>query len=147
MTDLDRLLAIAKDRGLTVTGHGVNAVALAGTPAKVPATVLDAWTEAEFTDAVGHLLAGNGWKAIHLRPAWTEKAGKKRMVTAVQGDGVGFPDWFAVRGARRIALELKVPPNKPTASQTAWLSALAVAGFETGVYYPEQWDELVTLLK
>ncbi len=148
MSEFEKFMEMARAAGLNPISKGINPVALLGEPAKIPPAVADQWTESEFTDNVLHLALGNGWKAFHIRPAWTEQNGKKRMVTPVQGDGLGFPDVFAVRGSSgRVAVELKVGYRKAEPAQLAWLAALAAVGFATGVYYPSQWDELVELLR
>ena len=101
-------------------------------------------TEAGFTKAVIDLAKVNGWLTAHFRPAMT-RAGK--WITAVQGDGKGFPDLVLVRGTRLIFAELKVGKNKPTPEQFEWLARLMGAGAECYVWRPEQWDEIVARLE
>lgn len=51
------------------------------------------------------------------------------------GADSGWPDIFAVRGGRAYAIELKVPPDKPTDEQREWLNRLgAVPGVFAGVF-------------
>lgn len=51
-----------------------------------------------------------------------------------------------VRGDRAVAIELKVKPNKPTPEQWDWLKALALAGIETHVVYPDDWSMIEEVL-
>lgn len=102
-----------------------------------------ATSEADFTAAVVELAQWCGWRTVHFRPARTGRGWR----TAVQGNGIGWPDLFAVRGHRVLAAELKVKSNKPTAAQAAWLAALAGAGVEVHVWRPADWDELVKVLR
>ena len=51
------------------------------------------------------------------------------------GADSGWPDIFAVRGGRAYAIEIKVPPDKPTDEQREWLDRLgAVPGITEGVF-------------
>jgi hypothetical protein len=43
-----------------------------------------------------------------------------------------------------LALELKVPPNKPTKYQSEWLGKLAGAGWKVGVCY--DLDDLIKMV-
>ena len=99
-------------------------------------------SETEFTNLVLELAAFKGWMTLHIRPGRTADSWR----TPVQGDGVGFPDIFAVRPPRLVAAELKVGYNKVTPAQQAWLATLAAAGVETFVWYPKDWDEIKGIL-
>jgi hypothetical protein len=94
-------------------------------------------TEAEFTRMVLELARLHGWRVLHLRPARTLRGGWR---TAVQGDGVGWPDIFAVRDGVILAAELKVGNGRPSPAQTAWLKALRAAGIAASVWRPSMWD-------
>lgn len=98
-------------------------------------------TEAEFTRMVIQFAKLHGWRVAHFRPAMT-KSGK--WVTAVQGDGKGYPDLTLVRAGRLIFAELKVGRrNKPTAEQKVWLADFAeVPGVLAVVWRPEDWPEI-----
>jgi hypothetical protein len=50
----------------------------------------------------------------------------------------GWPDIFAWRGNKIIAVELKMPKNKLTADQITVLAELKTAGVETFVLYPSE---------
>lgn len=84
-----------------------------------------------------------GWKRAHFRPAMTADG---RWITAVAGDGKGFPDLILLR-ERLIVTELKVKPNKPSKEQRAWLEGFIAAGVETYLWYPEDWDEIQRVLQ
>ena len=72
------------------------------------------------------------------------KAGN--WVTAVSGDGKGFPDLLLVRGRKIIVAELKVGKNKVTPEQMLWLDAFATAGVEAHIWRPENWDKINEVL-
>ena len=77
-----------------------------------------------------------GWRTFHARPAMTAKGYR----TAVQGDGVGWPDIFAVRGERIVVAELKSAKGALTYEQEEWLAALGFAlQANTYVWRPESW--------
>jgi len=51
------------------------------------------------------------------------------------GADSGWPDIFAVRAGHAFAIEIKVPPDKPTDEQRAWLDRLgAVPGITEAVF-------------
>lgn len=101
-------------------------------------------TEREYTTMVLELLGTFGWRRVHFRPA-TVRSGK--WATHGSGDITGWPDIFAVRGRRLLALELKVGKGKTTPDQDDWLSALGHAGVEAHVVRPSDWDRLVEMLR
>ena len=72
--------------------------------------------------------------------------GKPRYITPVAADGKGFLDLECVR-ERLTKIECKVRPNKLTPDQELWLAAYKRAGVEAHVFYPEDWDEIVEVLK
>jgi hypothetical protein len=80
-----------------------------------------------------------GWRTIHIRPARTAHGWR----TAVQGDGIGWPDVVAVRGSRIVAAELKASKGRTTPEQDAWLEALAATGAETHVWKPEHYPDAI----
>jgi len=104
-------------------------------PARLPAI-----TEAEFTRMVIQFAQLHGWRVAHFRPAQT-KAGK--WVTAVQGDGKGYPDLTIVRRGRLIFAELKVGRNPTTPEQEQWLADFAeVPGVLAVVWKPADWPAI-----
>ena len=110
-------------------------------PRAIPAPTI---SEAAFLNQVLDLLRLYGYRTLHLRPALTRSG---RWATHIQGDGVGWPDVYAVRGHRAVALELKSEKGKPTEAQLDWLAALGHAGVEAHVVRPSQWDWLVGWLR
>jgi hypothetical protein len=100
---------------------------------------LGKYREEEFTNQVLELALHCGWFRAHFRAAETKNGWR----TAVSGDGKGFPDLFMVRGSRALAAELKMPGNKPSIEQEAWLAALSLTPIETYLWYPKDWDEIV----
>jgi hypothetical protein len=99
-------------------------------------------TEDEFTDQVLAFAKLHGWLRAHFRPAMTSRGWR----TAVQGDGVGWPDLVLVRGGVMIAAELKVGDNKPTADQEKWLAAFRECGATAFVWTPGDWAEIERVL-
>ncbi len=97
-------------------------------------------SEAGFTKAVLGLAKLYGWRACHFRPGMNRRG---QWSTAVQGDGVGFPDLVLVRGKRVIWAELKSVTGKLSSYQEKWLLALKEAGQEVYVWRPEMWNEIV----
>lgn len=94
-------------------------------------------TEAQFLRQVLQLAKLHGWRTAHFRPGM-RRSGK--WETAVQGDGKGFPDLILVKGARLLAVELKVGTRQPTPEQQGWLAALRqVPGVYDQVWYPDDW--------
>lgn len=91
-------------------------------------------TERAFTSQMIDLAHIYHWIVAHFRPA-QNAAGK--WSTAVQGDGVGFPDLVLVRRERLIFAELKVGYRKPTPSQVMWARSLAATGVEVYLWRPE----------
>lgn len=75
-----------------------------------------------------------GWRTLHIRPARTEKGWR----SALQGDGVGWPDLLMVR-VRILAVELKSDTGQVTDAQDNWLNVLTRAGVETHVWRPADW--------
>ena len=100
-------------------------------------------TEAEFQQQVidaAHLF---GWRHLHVR----KSIGKgKRWTTTT--NVVGWPDLLLWKPGRPfVALELKVPPNKPTAEQLDVLASLRAAGAVALVVDPDDIDMLVNLFR
>jgi Holliday junction resolvase len=106
-------------------------------------TAAVAVSEAQFTRQVLTLLGLLGWRAVHHRPARTRDGWR----TAVAGSGaVGWPDIFAVRGDRALAVELKAAHGTLQHEQREWLVALAAAGIEVYVWKPSDWSEIEQVL-
>ena len=85
-----------------------------------------------------------GWQWVHFRPARTQHGWR----TPVSGPlGKGWPDLVLVRGPRIIAAELKSTKGKVTTEQTEVLGALNLAGVETYIWRPADWDHIVQILR
>ena len=116
---------------------------------KTPREVLDqAMSEADFTRTVIDLARTLGWRCAHFRPARVIIKGKETYRTAVQGDGVGFPDLVLVKTGKPIFfIEVKSEMGKVSPEQALWLMLLDRGSTPAFVIRPSQWDELVALLK
>jgi hypothetical protein len=95
-------------------------------------------SEAELQKAVIALAQRLQWRVAHFRPGLT-KAGN--WVTAVQGDGKGFPDLVLARPGRLLFVELKAQGKYPSPEQREWLEALGAAGTEWRVWRPRDWHD------
>jgi hypothetical protein len=95
-------------------------------------------TEAQWLTAVGDALDYTGWSWIHHRPG---RRASGKWADPVQGNSArGWPDVFAVRDDRAIAVELKTDSGRVTPEQTEWLARLNAAGIETHLLFlPRQW--------
>lgn len=89
-------------------------------------------TEAQFFEQVRSLLNLYGWRWIHQYDSRRSNA--------------GWPDIFAVREGRAIAIELKREGGKPTQAQLDWLESLNVAGIRACLVYPKDIDMIRELL-
>lgn len=68
-------------------------------------------------------------------------------MTAVQGDGAGFPDLVMVRD-KVIFAELKSEKGKVSDTQYDWIKSLAKAKQkDVYVWRPSDWDSIVEVLK
>lgn len=99
-------------------------------------------TEAEFTRQVLEYAKLKGWRTAHFRPARTAKG----WCTAVQGDGVGFPDIIFIRRTDMLVAELKVGRNNVSTEQMEWLASFQWAGHDSYVWKPSNWAEIQTRL-
>ena len=71
-------------------------------------------------------------RTAHFRPALTQAG---RWVTAVRGDGKGWPDLTIVGPGGLLFRELKAGES-PTPEQRAWAVALAEAGQDVAIWRP-----------
>ncbi len=99
-------------------------------------------TESEFLTQVLQLARLHSWRSFHARPGRTRHG----WVTAVQGDGVGFPDVLLVRGPVLVAAEIKVGNNRLSPAQVAWLEAFRAAGVPAYCWRPGDWQDIVSVL-
>jgi hypothetical protein len=101
-------------------------------------------SEEDLLAAVLDLARLRRWRSFHARPAVTGKG----VRTAVQGDGVGFPDLLLVRSPRQIVAELKrqdAPAELPL-SQRLWMSAFHGIA-ERHVWRPSDLPEIARILQ
>jgi hypothetical protein len=83
-------------------------------------------------------MAFQGWRACHFQSVLaTGRDGKPRWRTPFEADGKGWPDIFAVRRTRAIAVEVKGDGDKIRPEQEEWLASLAEAGIETYLWTPK----------
>jgi hypothetical protein len=81
-----------------------------------------------------------GLRTAHFRPALSKSG---RWVTAVQGDGKGFPDLVIVGAGGVLYRELKADGKYPAPEQRAWIAALTAAGRDAGVWKPRDWPDRI----
>jgi hypothetical protein len=90
-------------------------------------------SEADLSSLIVEVARLGGWRRYHTFSS-------KRSAH-------GYPDWTFVKGERLLFVELKSETGKLRDDQAEWLDALAqVAGVETYVWRPSDWDELVEVL-
>jgi hypothetical protein len=97
-------------------------------------------TEDELVTAIIDMARLLGVTTAHFRPARViDRDGATRWVTAVQGDGKGFPD-LVLAGPGGVAFrEVKVGSNKATPEQMIWLSVLTSAGADAAIWHERDW--------
>lgn len=119
---------------------------MTGAPAGAVVVKKPQMSESELQDGIIELAQTLHWRVVHFRPARVVKKGKVSWRTAIQGDGMGFPDLLLLRGSRGIAAELKSGNLKPSAEQLDWLDAFRMAGFETYCWRPSDWMDGVRVV-
>jgi hypothetical protein len=107
-------------------------------------------SERELQDAVIEAARVLGWRCAHFRPAKTAQGWR----TAVQGDGVGYPDLTMTRNGFLIFAELKSQKGPLGPSQNEWLDALTAVSYaedrvHTFLWRPAHWLDgtIVDILK
>ena len=88
-------------------------------------------SERQLSRAVVALAELYGWRVYVIQN--TRAAGLRSHT------GEGWPDIFAVRDDRALAVELKVKGRKPTEAQLEWLQGLWRAGVRTEVWTEREW--------
>lgn len=89
--------------------------------------------EGKFQAAVLDLCKMRGLHVAHFRPG---KNSRGKWVTAVAGDGVGYPD-LTICGPGGVAWrELKTETGPVRAEQRVWLIWLQQAGQDAGLWRP-----------
>lgn len=65
-----------------------------------------------------------------------------------RGSTPGVPDLLMLRPPRLLFAELKDERSEPTAAQVAWLEELGtVEGVETYLWRPQDWDDVLEVLR
>jgi hypothetical protein len=104
--------------------------------------------ESEWLQQIIDLLHTYRYTVAHFRSVRQQRAdGSVFWSTPVQADGARWPDLVAVRDRRIVVIEAKVGRNKASAEQKHWLDILEMAGAESYVFYPSDWDEMVKILQ
>lgn len=83
--------------------------------------------------AVLSLCKLNHLTVAHFRPAQSKTG---RWLTAVQGDGKGYPDLTIIGPGGVMWRELKSATGAVSPSQRVWLDVLTAAGADAGVWKP-----------
>lgn len=99
-------------------------------------------SEAQFQRQVLELARFTGWRSAHFR---TSRGNRGNYLTAVAGDGAGFPDLVLIRD-RVIFRELKTDSGKLSPEQIAWGEALIAAGADFAVWRPADWRNIEVTL-
>lgn len=164
-----KILSHAVDRAISqnseimphINGHvSVHAVNVAEQAKKnispkgfaTPAIMRDLVKERDLLAQVIQVAAIYGWRSAHFRPARTKKG---RWITAVQGDGKGWPDLVLChqKKGRLMFIELKTATGKVSPEQHAWFDALREVTFRCSpvvrmyLIRPADFDFLVEELK
>ncbi len=114
--------------------------------AKTPKKAVRKISEADFTRQVLHAAKLLGWKSAHFRPGMNRRG---RWLTAVQGEGAGFPDLVLVHRRKRLKIvaELKVGRNTTSKEQNEWLETFEACGIPAYTWRPSDWEEIKTVLE
>lgn len=114
------------------------------TAAQYNKMVCRSMSERAWSDQFKKIYRRLGWIGAHFRPA------RKRdgtWSTAVEGEGIGFPDWVLLRPPRLLFVELKRETGKTTDKQNMWLSLLRlVPWLEVYVWKPSDFEEVERVL-
>jgi VRR-NUC domain len=90
--------------------------------------------EAHLQASVEQLLTLRRWKFVHHRNSI--------------GTVAGWPDIFAVRSTRAIAIELKTTRGRVSREQATWIDALNAAGIEAFIArLPHDWARIEAVLR
>ena len=109
-----------------------------GIKSKSGTTILEKDLQADVIE----FLHGLGYKVLVTGAARTGHGEKERYITPYRADGKGFPDIFAVKSGRMLALELKSDIGKASPEQVEWLLALSLCGALTGIVTPSTWEKM-----
>ena len=102
-------------------------------------------TERAWQAQAERLLATFGWRSYHAPDNAPMRGRDGRMhVQNVRG---GWPDLFAIKAGRAVALELKKETGVLDAAQRDWLLELAGAGVEVDVLRPSEIGRLEAIAR
>ena len=104
-------------------------------------------TEAQFQRTVIAAAQYFGWKVAHFRPGMSSK---RKWMTAVAGNGAGFPDLVLVHPKRHgsvLFVELKSNTGKMSPSQMEWYDWIHGAGANSLVWRPKDWMKIENVLR
>ena len=91
-------------------------------------------SEKDFLSWIIALAHVRGFSVAHFRPALTAKGYR----TAVQGDGVGFPDLVLIHPNKgMVVAEVKGPGGHLSGEQADWLGLFLLASVEAWCWWPE----------
>jgi len=115
---------------------------------KIRQQILESETHVEIMDRVIDFLHLKSFHVAGFRPGM-KKDGS--WVTAVIGDGKGFPDVFAVRYHPQyiglLVVEIKTENDEQSPEQKQWQIWCEEAGIPYIVVRPSTWEEFVRLLE
>lgn len=83
----------------------------------------------------------------HFRPGMFSpdpKTGERRWLTAVSGDGKGWPDLYVCGPGGMLWREIKGAREAVSAEQRQWLEWLREAGGDADVWRPADWPVRIT---
>lgn len=80
-----------------------------------------------------------GLVVAHFRPARVGGQDRNRFITAVQGDGKGYPDTTIAGGLWPMWRELKAYRGVVSPDQRRWIEHIAKSGGDVGVWDPVDW--------
>jgi len=106
--------------------------------------------ETEFQSQVIDLAQRSGWCVAHFRPVRVQrKDGSVYYETPVQADGAGFPDLLMIHEVtgRVIAAECKAEGGTLSPAQRKWMTLFMNSPAEWYVWYPEDWDMIVSIIR
>ena len=106
--------------------------------------------ESEFQSQVIEFAQRSGWCVAHFRPVRVQrKDGSVYYETPVQADGAGFVDLLMIHEVtgRIIAAELKATNGKLSGAQSKWMTLFMNSPAEWYVWYPEDFEMIVSILR
>ncbi len=112
-------------------------------------SVNEMMSEREWQDRIIYELIMHGWRWYHMGDSRTVSRGPKGLPVTRFGSatGKGYPDLFAVRRNRAIAIEVKSQKGRVSREQRDWLADLAATGIETYVWRPADLATMLSVLE